>query len=98
MGKFFVRQYELHKISPCSQKNKKITITQVVGKLIHYKLYKNIYQQIGENLLSGVCFFASSFLNALPIPRQDQGNLNWELQPKYLMSGLWVESTPYTHP
>lgn len=56
-------------------KAKKMTDTQVVGKLILRKLYKNMHQQIGENVLSGFCFFVVSFLNTLPIPRQDQGKL-----------------------
>lgn len=34
-----------------------------------------MHQQIGDNPLSGFCFFASSFLNTLPIPRQDQATL-----------------------
>lgn len=46
-----------------------------IDTLIHHKLYKNMQQQIGGNTLSGFCFFAGSFLNTLPIPRQDQAKL-----------------------
>lgn len=73
---------------PKEKENYNHTSGWEINTFIHHKLYKNMHQQIGGNPFSGFCFFANSFLNTFPIPRE------WQYQGKltenYNQNTWWV--------
>lgn len=89
--KVLISQYELHKISSPFPKSEEIVITQLAGKLIHYKAYENTDYQ-------SPLVFCFLLFQSPPHSQERQ----WYFAKSYKGSFSWLifggKFTPQTHP